>query len=94
MKTAWPAIRDTCNAIGWTFDRWQDGLGRLITALDGTGLYAADTSVISIPRGREDVPDRLYRLRARAAHAGADGHLDGAPDEDGEGNLRVDAGDV
>lgn len=50
MKTAWPAIRDTCNAIGWTFDRWQDGLGRLITALDGTGLYAADTSVISIPR--------------------------------------------
>lgn len=48
--TAWPSIRDTCNAIGWTFDRWQDGLGRLITALDGTGLYASDTSVISIPR--------------------------------------------
>ena len=48
--TQWPSIRDTCNAIGWTFDRWQDGLGRLITALDGTGLYAAETSVISIPR--------------------------------------------
>lgn len=50
VATAWPRIRDTCNNIGWTFDRWQDGLGRLITALDGTGLYAADTSVISIPR--------------------------------------------
>lgn len=50
VATAWPRVRDTCNNIGWTFDRWQDGLGRLILALDGTGLYAADTSVISIPR--------------------------------------------
>ncbi|AKF14439.1 terminase large subunit [Mycobacterium phage FlagStaff] len=48
--TAWPAVRDTCANIGWFFDRWQDGLGRLITALNGDGFYAADTSVISIPR--------------------------------------------
>ncbi|MCV7226069.1 terminase [Mycolicibacterium komossense] len=50
VGTAWPRIRDTCRNMGWTFDRWQDGLGRLILALDGTGLYASDTSVISIPR--------------------------------------------
>ena len=50
VATAWPRVRDTCNNIGWTFDRWQDGLGRLILALDGSGFYAADTSVISIPR--------------------------------------------
>lgn len=50
VATAWPSVRDTCANMGWTFDRWQDGLGRLILALDGTGLYAADTSVISIPR--------------------------------------------
>lgn len=50
VGTAWPRVRDTCRNIGWTFDRWQDGLGRLILALDGTGLYASDTSVISIPR--------------------------------------------
>ena len=50
VGTAWPRVRDTCRNMGWTFDRWQDGLGQLITALDGSGLYAADTSVISIPR--------------------------------------------
>jgi hypothetical protein len=50
VGTAWPRVRDTCRNIGWLFDRWQDGLGRLILALDGTGLYAADTSAISIPR--------------------------------------------
>lgn len=50
VATAWPKVRDTCSNIGWTFDRWQDGLGRLILALDTAGYYAADTSVISIPR--------------------------------------------
>lgn len=50
VGTAWPRVRDTCRNIGWTFDRWQDGLGRLILALDIQGYYAADTSVISIPR--------------------------------------------
>lgn len=50
VGTSWPRVRDTCHNIGWTFDRWQDGLGRLVLALDGTGLYASDTSVISIPR--------------------------------------------
>lgn len=50
VATAWPRVRDTCGNLGWTFDRWQDGLGRLILALDAAGLYAADTNVISIPR--------------------------------------------
>lgn len=50
VDTGWLRVRDTCRNIGWTFDRWQDGLGRLILALDGTGLYAADTTALSIPR--------------------------------------------
>lgn len=36
--------------MGVTFDGWQDGTGRLITAKRDDGLYAADTVVISIPR--------------------------------------------
>ncbi|WP_280331505.1 terminase [Nocardia wallacei] len=32
------------------FDTWQDGAGRLILAKRADGLYAADTSVMSIPR--------------------------------------------
>lgn len=48
--TGWPKVRDTCLRLGWTFDRWQDGAGRLILAKRGDGSYAADTVVISIPR--------------------------------------------
>lgn len=43
-------MRDTCHNLGWTFDPWQDGAGRLILAVDAEGLYAADTVVLSIPR--------------------------------------------
>lgn len=39
-----------CAALGWTFDGWQDGAGRLMLARTADGLYAADTVVMSIPR--------------------------------------------
>lgn len=32
------------------FDRWQDDLGRLITAKNSSGTYAADITAMSIPR--------------------------------------------
>ena len=50
VSTGWPAIRDTCLRLGWTFDGWQDGCGRLITSKRSDGLYAADLCVISVPR--------------------------------------------
>lgn len=50
MATRWPRVRDTCHNLGWSFDAWQDGAGRLILAVDIEGLYAADTVVLSIPR--------------------------------------------
>ncbi|GAA5143299.1 hypothetical protein GCM10023340_08410 [Nocardioides marinquilinus] len=43
-------MRDTCHRLGWTFDGWQDGAGRLILAKGADGLYAADIVVVSIPR--------------------------------------------
>ncbi len=50
VSTGWPSVRDTCQRLGWGFDRWQDGAGRLILAKRSDGLYAADTVAISIPR--------------------------------------------
>jgi hypothetical protein len=49
-STGWPAVRDTCARLGWGFDGWQDGAGRLILGKRADGLYAADTIVLSIPR--------------------------------------------
>lgn len=49
-STGWPAVRDTCKRLGWGFDGWQDGAGRLILGKRADGLYAADTIVLSIPR--------------------------------------------
>jgi hypothetical protein len=49
-STGWPKIRDTCHRLGWRFDGWQDGAGKLILAKRSDGLYAADTIVLSIPR--------------------------------------------
>jgi hypothetical protein len=43
-------VRDTCHRLGWGFDGWQDGSGRLILSKRSDGQYAADTIVISIPR--------------------------------------------
>lgn len=48
--TGWPAVRDTCARLGWGFDPWQDGAGRLILAKRSDGLYAADQILVSIPR--------------------------------------------
>jgi len=50
VSTGWPRVRDTCNRLGWGFDGWQDGAGRLILAKREDGSYAADTIQISIPR--------------------------------------------
>jgi hypothetical protein len=49
-STSWPKVRDTCDRLGWGFDGWQDGAGRLILSKRADGMYAADTVVISIPR--------------------------------------------
>lgn len=50
VSTSWPKVRDTCHRLGWGFDGWQDGAGRLILSKRADGQYAADTIVISIPR--------------------------------------------
>jgi len=50
VSTAWPRIRKTCNNIGWRFDPWQDAVGRLILARAEGGKWAADLSLLSIPR--------------------------------------------
>ena len=50
VSTSWPKVRDTCRRLGWGFDGWQDGAGRLILARLADGTYAADTIVLSIPR--------------------------------------------
>lgn len=51
VSTGWPPVRDTCQRLGWGFDRWQDGAGRLILAKDRDGMYAArDGVVLSLPR--------------------------------------------
>lgn len=51
-STAWPGVRDRCGEMGVSFDRWQDGLGRLSLAKRSDGLYAAGVGgvVVSIPR--------------------------------------------
>lgn len=49
-STAWPKVRDTCHRLGWFFDGWQDGGGKLILAKRADGSYASDTIQISIPR--------------------------------------------
>src|SRR5690349_9388457 len=50
VSTGWPKVRDTCQNLGWTFDAWQDDLGRLILAKDATGTYAASICAMSLPR--------------------------------------------
>lgn len=49
-STSWPKVRNTCRRLGWGFDGWQDGAGRLILSKRSDGEYAADTIVVSIPR--------------------------------------------
>lgn len=50
VATAWPRVRATCRNIGWRFDPWQDAVGRLILAKKQGGKWAADLSLLSIPR--------------------------------------------
>ena len=50
QTTAWPRVRQTCRNIGWGFDPWQDAVGRLILARAEGGKWAADLSILSIPR--------------------------------------------
>ncbi|HEY4268305.1 MAG TPA: terminase family protein [Galbitalea sp.] len=49
-STEWPAVSATCLRLGWGFDGWQHGAGKLILAKRADGTYAADTTCISIPR--------------------------------------------
>jgi hypothetical protein len=49
-STEWPSVRATCHRLGWGFDGWQDGAGKLILSKRSDGMYAADTTCISIPR--------------------------------------------
>ena len=49
-STAWPRIEQTCRNIGWGFDPWQKAVGRLILAKRAGGGWAADLSILSIPR--------------------------------------------
>lgn len=49
-STEWPSVRGTCHRLGWGFDGWQDGAGKLILAKRADGSYAADTTCLSIPR--------------------------------------------
>ncbi|HKY57531.1 MAG TPA: hypothetical protein VJL80_05795 [Aeromicrobium sp.] len=50
MATGWPRIKATCRNVGWGFDPWQDATGRLILAKRDGGRWAADLSILSIPR--------------------------------------------
>lgn len=50
VSTGWPTIRDTCNNLGWTFDEWQDDLGRLILSKDEAGAFAPIMTFMSLPR--------------------------------------------
>jgi phage terminase large subunit-like protein len=50
VSTGWPAVRDTCSRLGWNFDPWQDGAGKLILSKRSDGLFAADLIAASIPR--------------------------------------------
>ncbi|WP_255485963.1 hypothetical protein [Mycobacteroides sp. LB1] len=49
VSTEWPSICEICRLLGIGFDDWQDDLGRLILAKRPDGLYASDTTTISIP---------------------------------------------
>lgn len=50
VSTGWPAIRDTCSRLGWHFDPWQEGAGKLITSKRSDGMWAADLVCLSIGR--------------------------------------------
>lgn len=52
VSTGWPAVRNTLQELGITFDAWQQGSAQLILSKDADGLYATTVGgiTISIPR--------------------------------------------
>lgn len=50
VATGWPAVRDTCARLGWGFDPWQDGAGKLILSKRSDSTFAADLIALSIGR--------------------------------------------
>lgn len=49
-SSGFPSVRETCRQISIDFDQWQLDLNKAVLAKDAHGLYAADTTVMSIPR--------------------------------------------
>jgi hypothetical protein len=79
--TGWPRVRDTCARLGWGFDGWQDGAGKLILSKRADGSYAADTIVISIPRQVGKTYLIACIIFALCLTHKPHGHLDGAPQD-------------
>lgn len=50
VASGWPAVRETCQSVGITFDPWQHGAGTAILGKRKDHLYAAEAVVLSIPR--------------------------------------------
>jgi hypothetical protein len=50
VTSGFPSTERVCERIGIIFDPWQAGLNRCILAKTRSGLYAADTALLSIPR--------------------------------------------
>jgi hypothetical protein len=50
VSDAFPSTYRVCERIGIIFDPWQCGLNRCILGKTRSGLYAADTVLLSIPR--------------------------------------------
>jgi phage terminase large subunit-like protein len=49
-SSAYPSTEAVCAGIGIFFDPWEADLNRCLLAKTRSGLYAADTAVLSIPR--------------------------------------------
>lgn len=49
-STAFPSTEQVCLRIGIEFDPWQRDLNRCLLSKTRSGLYAADTALLSIPR--------------------------------------------
>jgi phage terminase large subunit-like protein len=47
---SFPSTQAVCERIGIIFDPWQRDLNRCLLAKSRSGLYAADTALLSIPR--------------------------------------------
>lgn len=50
VKSAWPQVSLVLAALGISFEAFQVGIARLILGKRADGQYAADTTVLSIPR--------------------------------------------